>query len=100
MRREEPVQLAQRTDAEGVRRDVDQDRPDVDAGDQAPLDGRPHGDGQVGLDLGVDRAARAVPRAAGGPAGCASPRRPGRPCRSGSPAAWRRRAPGPGRSAS
>ena len=50
------MQLAQRTDAEGVRRDVDQDRPDVDAGDQPALDGGPHGDGQVGLDLAVDRA--------------------------------------------
>ena len=31
---------------------------DLHPGDQAPLDGRPHRDGQVGLDLGVDRTAQ------------------------------------------
>ena len=49
---------AQRLDAQGVRRDVDQDRPDVDAGDQPPLDRGAQRDGQVGLDLAVDRPAQ------------------------------------------
>ena len=52
------MELAQGLDAQGVRGDVDQDRADVDAGDQPPLDGRAHGHGQVGLDLGVDRPAQ------------------------------------------
>ena len=45
---------------EGVRGDVHEDRADLHAGDQAPLNGRPHRDGQVGLDLGVHRAAEPV----------------------------------------
>ena len=56
--RGEAVELAEGLDAQGVRGDVDQDRPDVHPGDQAPLDGRPHRHGQVGLDLGVDRPAQ------------------------------------------
>ena len=47
------MQLAQGLDSQGMRRDVDEDRADLDTGDQPPLDGRPHGHGQVGLDLGV-----------------------------------------------
>ena len=52
-----PCSSPRALDAERVRSDVDQDRPDVDAGDQTSLNGRPHGDGQVGLDLAMDRAA-------------------------------------------
>ena len=49
------MQFAQGADAQSVRRDIHQDRPDVDAGDQPALDGRPHRDRQVGLDLAVNR---------------------------------------------
>ncbi len=49
------MQFAQCLDAERMRGDVDQDRPDVDAGDQSTLDGGSHGNGQVRFDLGVDR---------------------------------------------
>ena len=52
-----PLSVAQGLDAERVRGDVDEHRADVDARDQAALDGRPHRHGQVGLDLGVDRPA-------------------------------------------
>ena len=47
------MQFAQGRNAQGVRRDVDQDRPDVNAVDQAALHGRAHGDAQVGIDLGM-----------------------------------------------
>ena len=60
VRRRQAVPVAERRDPERVRGDVDQDRPDVDPGDQGPLDGRPERDGQVRLDLGVERAAEAV----------------------------------------
>ena len=55
---QKPVQVAQGADAERMWRDIDQDRPHVDAGDQPALDGGAHGDGQVGLDLAVHRAAQ------------------------------------------
>ena len=51
--RHEAVQFAQGLDAQGMRRDVDEDRADVDSGDQPPLHRRAHGHGQVGLDLRV-----------------------------------------------
>ena len=60
------MQIAQRADTEGVRGDVDQDRADVDSGDQPPLDSGAHGDRQVRLDLAVDGASPGVPRAAHG----------------------------------
>ena len=44
-------------DAERVRRDVDQHRADVDAGDDGGLDAGPHGDAQIGIDLLMRRLA-------------------------------------------
>ena len=48
-----PCSSPERLDSQGMRGDVDQDRADLDSGDQAPLHGRAHGHGQVGFDLRV-----------------------------------------------
>ena len=54
--------------------DVDQDRADIDAGDQPALNRGPHGDCEVRLDLAVDGASQALleqavnKRSASGPA--------------------------------
>ena len=69
-----PCSSPERADAQSVGSDVDQDRADVDAGDQPALHGGPHGDCQVRLDLAVDRAPQALleqavnQRSASGPA--------------------------------
>ena len=51
------MEIAQSADAQRVWCDIHQDRPDVDAGDQPPLYGRPHRNRQVGFDFAVNRAA-------------------------------------------
>ena len=58
MGRDEPVQIPDRLDAQGMRCDVDQDRADIDSVDQAPLHGRTHGHGQVGFNLRVHGSAQ------------------------------------------